>query len=64
MTAAIAFGKALDVDVTGEGIETTEQLAALRALGCQYGQGYLFSRPVPLDELVPLLGLIEERGVA
>ena len=64
VTAAIAFGKALDVEVTGEGIETPEQLAALRALGCQYGQGFLFSRPVPLDEIVPLLGSIEERGVA
>lgn len=29
----------------GEGIETAEQLAELRALGCEYGQGYLFGRP-------------------
>jgi EAL domain-containing protein (putative c-di-GMP-specific phosphodiesterase class I) len=64
VTAAIAFGKALDVDVTGEGIETADQLAALRALGCRYGQGFLFSRPVPLDEVAALIDDIAQRGIA
>ena len=34
------------MNVTAEGVETTEQLALLRALECEYGQGYLFSKPV------------------
>jgi diguanylate cyclase (GGDEF)-like protein/PAS domain S-box-containing protein len=55
VTAAIAFGRALDVEVTGEGIETPEQLARLRELGCRLGQGYLFSRPVPARQLAKLL---------
>lgn len=36
----------LGMEVTAEGVETVEQLAQLRALFCEYGQGYYFSRPV------------------
>jgi EAL domain-containing protein (putative c-di-GMP-specific phosphodiesterase class I) len=46
----IALAKALGMDVVAEGIETIHQLHQLRILGCEYGQGYLFSRPVPHDE--------------
>ena len=42
----IALAHGLGLDVTAEGIETAEQLARLKALGCEFGQGYLFSRPV------------------
>ncbi len=41
----------LDMVVVAEGIETGDQLARLRALGCQYGQGFFFSRPVPAAQL-------------
>jgi len=34
------------MEVTAEGVETAEQLAQLRALHCEYGQGYFFSKPV------------------
>ena len=56
VTAAIAFGAALQIDVTAEGIETPEQLELLRELGCQRGQGYLMSRPIPASaiETLPL----------
>jgi EAL domain-containing protein (putative c-di-GMP-specific phosphodiesterase class I) len=39
----------LGVDVIAEGVETTDQLALLRALKCKYGQGFLFSPPVDGD---------------
>lgn len=38
-----------------EGIETAEQVAQLRRLGCRFGQGYYFGRPVPAEETVALL---------
>jgi diguanylate cyclase (GGDEF)-like protein/PAS domain S-box-containing protein len=42
----IMLASNLNMDVVAEGIETAEQLAALRWLECKYGQGYYFSRPV------------------
>lgn len=51
----IALAKTLRLDVVAEGIETIHQLHQLRILGCEYGQGYLFSRPVPLEEADRLL---------
>ncbi|BAZ50603.1 hypothetical protein NIES4103_32200 [Nostoc sp. NIES-4103] len=42
----VALSKKLGVDVTAEGIETAEQLAFLRAMKCEYGQGYFFSKPL------------------
>ncbi|WP_047487284.1 bifunctional diguanylate cyclase/phosphodiesterase [Terriglobus sp. TAA 43] len=43
----IALAHALHLNVIAEGIETAEQLDLLREMGCEYGQGYLFSRPLP-----------------
>jgi EAL domain-containing protein (putative c-di-GMP-specific phosphodiesterase class I) len=43
--AIIALGQTLDLRVVAEGIETDAQLRALRDLGCEFGQGYLFARP-------------------
>ena len=42
----MTLGNNLGMDVIAEGVETKEQLAQLRALKCNYGQGYLFSRPI------------------
>ena len=44
--AVLAMARALGRTVTGEGVETVAQLDALRALGCDFVQGYLLSRPV------------------
>ena len=38
-----------------EGVETSEQLTILRALGCELGQGYLLSRPLPAENAELLL---------
>lgn len=48
--AVIELGHALGYTVTAEGIETVEQLAFLSEAGCDTGQGYLISRPMPLEE--------------
>jgi diguanylate cyclase (GGDEF)-like protein len=45
--AVIALAHGLGIDVVAEGIETAEQLASLRELACDRGQGYLFARPLP-----------------
>jgi EAL domain-containing protein (putative c-di-GMP-specific phosphodiesterase class I) len=49
--AITGLGRGLDIETTAEGVETAEQLQFLRTAGCQLGQGYLFSRPVPLSAL-------------
>lgn len=45
----MALAHALKLDVIAEGVENVQQLAILRRLGCQFGQGYLFAPPLPLD---------------
>ena len=51
----VALGTNLGMDVVAEGIENADQLAALRALNCQSGQGYFFARPLPENEAFELL---------
>jgi EAL domain-containing protein (putative c-di-GMP-specific phosphodiesterase class I) len=55
--AVIALAHGLGIEVVAEGIETQEQLALLRQLGCDRGQGYLFSKPRPASELDALNGV-------
>jgi diguanylate cyclase (GGDEF)-like protein len=47
----VGLAKTLGMDVIAEGIETIHQLRHLQFLGCEYGQGYLISRPVPADKI-------------
>jgi diguanylate cyclase (GGDEF)-like protein len=50
-TAMIAMAKALGLRIVAEGIEDQDQLLALQELGCDFGQGYLFARPMDADSL-------------
>jgi EAL domain-containing protein (putative c-di-GMP-specific phosphodiesterase class I) len=54
--AIIALGKSLKLQVVAEGIERPEQIVALRALGCELGQGFLFGKPMKQRALVSYLG--------
>jgi diguanylate cyclase (GGDEF)-like protein/PAS domain S-box-containing protein len=53
--AIIAMGHSLGLEVVGEGVETAEQLAFLRAEHCDMAQGYFFSQPVPSADFLQLL---------
>jgi diguanylate cyclase (GGDEF)-like protein/PAS domain S-box-containing protein len=53
--AIIDLGRAVNVRTVAEGVETTEQLALLHRLGCTAGQGFLWSKALPLDELATLI---------
>ena len=51
----IALAKALNLKVVAEGIESVHQYHQLKVLGCEYGQGYLFSKPLPVRDIERLL---------
>ena len=53
--AIIVMAHELGMEVVAEGIETQEQLDLLIAARCDYGQGYLFSRPVPVGKFEEIL---------
>jgi EAL domain-containing protein (putative c-di-GMP-specific phosphodiesterase class I) len=53
----IELARVLGMDVVAEGIETCEQYHLLRDLGCRFGQGFLFARPMPVEDVTLLLSL-------
>jgi diguanylate cyclase (GGDEF)-like protein/PAS domain S-box-containing protein len=53
--AVVGLGRAFDLQVCAEGVETVEQHALVTDLGCHLAQGYLLSRPVPATEVRELL---------
>jgi len=68
VTAIVNLARSLGLTVVVEGTETEEQIAWLAALGHIEAQGFLFSRPVPVDAIPALLerfgvcGMAERRG--
>jgi EAL domain-containing protein (putative c-di-GMP-specific phosphodiesterase class I) len=60
--AVIALSQALGLPALAEGVETEEQREFLASLGCHAYQGYLFSRPLPLEDLEKLLA--RQEGIA
>ncbi|MDT7573262.1 MAG: hypothetical protein QOE05_3436 [Actinomycetota bacterium] len=61
--ALVRLASDLGLHVVAEGVETPEQLAALKYAGCPFAQGYLISRPVPAEDVTTFL-LASRRGVA
>ncbi len=53
--AITALGASLGMSTIAEGVETLDQLARIRAEGCLSVQGYLFSKPVPVEQISDLL---------
>lgn len=53
----IELARVMGMDVVAEGIETAEQYRLLREMGCRYGQGYLFARPMSAEAVTELLRL-------
>ncbi len=53
----IDLARVLGMNVVAEGIETHEQFGLLQQLGCRYGQGFLFARPMPAEDVSKLLRL-------
>jgi diguanylate cyclase (GGDEF)-like protein/PAS domain S-box-containing protein len=54
--AIVGLAHNLKLDVIAEGVESVEQLEQLRAIGCEFGQGFLFSKPVEGTDVESLLG--------
>ena len=54
-TAIVELARSLGLETVAEGIEDADQLAGLRRMGCQLGQGFLFAGPMPAELVAPLL---------
>ena len=52
---AVQLGRNLDMGVIAEGVETSEELELLNRMGCDLIQGYIFSKPLPADQIEDLL---------
>ncbi|MCP3446335.1 EAL domain-containing protein [Bradyrhizobium sp. CCGUVB14] len=51
ISSIVTLARGLDMSVTAEGVETADEFERLRALGVNFAQGYLFGRPLPVDQI-------------
>jgi EAL domain-containing protein (putative c-di-GMP-specific phosphodiesterase class I) len=51
VSTIISLGHHLGLAIVAEGIETAQQMQWLRELGCEFGQGYLFSKPISAQDI-------------
>ncbi len=56
LSSVVRMAKWLDMPVIAEGVENIRQADFLRSIGCDYIQGYLYSRPIPEEEYIKILG--------
>ncbi len=56
----VNLAKNMQVNVIAEGVETSDQLIQLKELNCEYGQGYLFSKPVSAEGAEILITTMEQ----
>ena len=61
-SSIVTLADHLSLQTIGEGIESPEHVALLQSMGCNYGQGYLFSRPLPTDEFETMM--LDRQGPA
>ena len=64
VAATIGLATALGATTVAEGVETSDQLASLRELGCDLAQGYYFSRPNAAEEFEALMGPGQRRTLS
>src|SRR3546814_20901646 len=66
ISSIVGLASALDMETTAEGVETHDDLAPVRGLGCSHVQGYIYGRPMYLGEVLDLLreggGRAEAKG--
>lgn len=55
LNSVVHMAKSLDMPVIVEGVETAEQVKFLKSIGCEYGQGYYYAKPIPIAEYEHLL---------
>lgn len=55
INAVLGLGRGLNLSIVAEGVDNEEQLGVLQTLECEIVQGYLFSRPLPVDEVTTIL---------
>ena len=55
IAAVIRMAESLEMPVIAEGVEEEQQVEMLKSLGCDYIQGYYFSRPIPMEEYEKLI---------
>src|SRR3546814_14298844 len=64
ISSIVGLATALGMETTAEGVETHDDLALIRRLGCSHVQGYIYGRPMDLDGVVELIGECGGRVVA